>query len=156
MQESATKTTSGHDVPALGSQLCFALYSASRSMTAAYRPFLDDMGITFPQFLVLLVLWERPGVTMKELGEQLRLDYGTVSPIVARLRGHGLVDSVRNAQDGRAVALWATRATVPLQQRAGDMIQAVTDGVQYPGEQLTALRDQVNTLATRLDAYTTR
>lgn len=76
----------------LNAQLCFALYSTSRSMTAAYRPFLEEMNLTYPQYLVLLTLWERPGITMKELGEHVHLDYGTLSPLVQRLTANGLVE----------------------------------------------------------------
>lgn len=136
----------------LTSQLCFALYSTSRSMTAAYRPFLDAMDITYPQYLALLALWERPGVTMKELGEQLRLDYGTVSPVIQRLQTRGLVESIRSNTDRRAVHLHPTEAGLALQGQARAMIEAVLDTVGYPLDTVVALRDQVNALGTRLDA----
>ncbi|MEC3956777.1 MarR family transcriptional regulator [Nocardia sp. CDC153] len=136
----------------LNAQLCFALYSTSRSMTAAYRPFLDDMNLTYPQYLVLLALWERPGITMKDLGEQVHLDYGTLSPLVQRLQSRGLVESVRSATDGRAVVLHATEASRELQQGAQHMIQTVLDLVGVPVEEIETLRDQVKALGTRLDA----
>ncbi|WP_433715361.1 MarR family winged helix-turn-helix transcriptional regulator [Nocardia sp. CA-084685] len=142
------------DLLSLASQLCFALYSTSRSMTAAYRPFLEGMGVTYPQYLALLVLWERPTMTMKELGEQLQLDYGTVSPLVQRLQAHGLVDSVRSTNDRRAVELRATEAGRALQPRAREMIEAVMAEVGYPIEHLIQLRDQVNALGARLEAAT--
>ncbi|MEV5833275.1 MarR family transcriptional regulator [Nocardia sp. NPDC052112] len=140
------------DLLSLAAQLCFALYSTSRSMTAAYRPFLERMGVTYPQYLALLVLWERPAMTMKELGEQLRLDYGTVSPLVQRLQAHGLVESVRSTNDRRAVVLCATDAGRALQPQARQMIEAVMAEVGYPIEHLIQLRDQVNALGARLDA----
>ncbi|PXX58779.1 DNA-binding MarR family transcriptional regulator [Nocardia tenerifensis] len=143
---------SGHDLLSLANQLCFALYSTSRSMTAAYRPFLETMEITYPQYLALLALWERPGMTMKELGEQLRLDYGTVSPLIQRLQSHGFVESVRSAHDRRSVELRATEAGVALQHQAREMIESVMDSVGYPLDTLIALRDQVNALGERLDA----
>ncbi len=142
------------DLLALASQLCFALYSTSRSMTAAYRPFLEAMGLTYPQYLALLVLWERSAITMKELGEQLRLDYGTVSPLIQRLQAHGLVESVRSAKDRRAVELRATEAGRALQPQARQMIETVMAEVGYPIEHLIHLRDQVNALGGRLDAAT--
>lgn len=152
--DGATVTAGGTDTDllSLASQLCFALYSTSRSMTAAYRPFLDAMGVTYPQYLALLALWERPAMTMKELGEQLRLDYGTVSPLIQRLQAHGLVESVRSSHDRRAVELRATDAGHALRPQAEQMIEAVMAGVGYPVEHLIEMRDQVNQLGARLDA----
>ncbi|MFE2994495.1 MarR family winged helix-turn-helix transcriptional regulator [Nocardia sp. NPDC059246] len=121
-------------------------------MTAAYRPFLDDMNLTYPQYLVLLALWERPGITMKDLGEQVHLDYGTLSPLVQRLQSRGLVESVRSATDGRAVVLHATDASRDLQHGAQEMIRTVVDLVGVPIEDIETLRDQVKALGARLDA----
>ncbi|MFJ4651352.1 MarR family winged helix-turn-helix transcriptional regulator [Nocardia sp. NPDC088792] len=120
-------------------------------MTAAYRPFLDDMHLTYPQYLVLLALWEHPGITMKDLGEQIHLDYGTVSPLVQRLQTRGLVESVRSPNDGRAVVLHATEASRELQHAAQDMIHTVLELVGVPIEEIEALRDQVKALGLRLD-----
>ncbi len=150
----ATAGDPDHDLLSLTNQLCFALYSTSRAMTAAYRPFLDAMHITYPQYLALLALWERPGMTMKELGEQLRLDYGTVSPLIQRLQAHGFVESVRSAHDRRSVELRATEAGIALQRQAREMIESVMASVGYPLDTLIALRDQVNALGERLDALT--
>ncbi|UGT45712.1 MarR family transcriptional regulator [Nocardia yamanashiensis] len=119
-------------------------------MTAAYRPHLDAMDVTYPQYLALLALWEFPGITMKELGEHLRLDYGTVSPIIARLQARGLVDSVRSETDRRTVHLRATAAGRELQRRAQDMIESTMDAVGYPIETLIDLRDRINELGDRL------
>ncbi|MFI7667263.1 MarR family winged helix-turn-helix transcriptional regulator [Nocardia sp. NPDC049526] len=152
--DGATATVGGTDADllSLASQLCFALYSTSRSMTAAYRPFLEGMGVTYPQYLALLALWGRPAMTMKELGEQLQLDYGTVSPLIQRLQAHGLVESVRSSNDRRAVELRATEAGRALQPQARQMIEAVMAEVGYPIEHLVLVRDQVNALGARLDA----
>ncbi|MEV0709372.1 MULTISPECIES: MarR family winged helix-turn-helix transcriptional regulator [Nocardia] len=140
------------DLLSLAAQLCFALYSTSRAMTAAYRPFLDAMEVTYPQYLALLALWEQPGMTMRELGERLHLDYGTVSPLIQRLQAHGLVESVRSPHDRRAVQLRATDAGRALQDRARQMIESVLTEVAWPLETVIALRDQVNGLGARLDA----
>ncbi|WP_228566678.1 MarR family winged helix-turn-helix transcriptional regulator [Nocardia sp. SYP-A9097] len=121
-------------------------------MTAAYRPFLDEMNLTYPQYLVLLTLWERPGITMKELGEHVHLDYGTLSPLVQRLTANGLVESVRSPTDGRAVVLRATAASAELQPAAQHMIHAVLESVGLPLADIEGLRDRVNALGTRLDA----
>ncbi|WP_435590681.1 MarR family winged helix-turn-helix transcriptional regulator [Nocardia sp. bgisy118] len=139
------------DVLSLAAQLCFALYSTSRSMTAAYRPYLDAMRVTYPQYLTLLALWENPGMTMKQLADRLRLDYGTVSPLVQRLQARGLVESVRSSHDRRAVHLHATEAGLALKQQARQMIAAVLADVDYSIETVTELRDQVNALGARLD-----
>ncbi|MEV6774132.1 MarR family transcriptional regulator [Nocardia sp. NPDC051030] len=162
MQENPPSAPEGHRAGAdeeidyallsLSAQLCFALYSTSRSMTAAYRPFLDAMHLTYPQYLVLLALWERPGITMKELGEQIHLDYGTVSPLVQRLQTRGLVDSIRSAADGRAVVLHATEASIELQPQAQRMIETVLDRVGIPVADIEALRDQVKAFGARLEA----
>lgn len=137
---------------ALSSQLCFALYSTSRAMTAYYRPFLERMGITYPQYLVLLALWEQPGLTMKELGENLRLDYGTLSPLTKRLEAAGLIERTRGADDGRTLVLTPTAASKPLQSQAVDMIETALTEVGYPLDAVHDLRDHITEFTRRLDA----
>ncbi|MET7441478.1 MarR family transcriptional regulator, partial [Streptomyces sp. NPDC005568] len=100
------------EVPAgsllLDDQLCFALYAAQRALTAAYRPLLEDLGLTYPQYLVMLVLWERGETTVKDLAGALRLDYGTVSPLLKRLESAGLLRRERSARDERSVLVAPT------------------------------------------------
>src|SRR3989442_3417550 len=98
----------------LDDQLCFALYAASRAVTAAYRPLLAELDLTYPQYLVMLVLWERGSGTVKELGDALELDYGTLSPLLKRLEAAGLVHRERRPEDERSVrvALTAGRAAL--------------------------------------------
>src|SRR5258708_25930433 len=88
---------------ALDRQLCFALYAASRAVTALYRPLLDALGLTYPQYLVMLVLWEQESVLVKELGAALQLDYGTLTPLLKRLETHGLLRRERRAPHHTAV-----------------------------------------------------
>ena len=95
------------DALALDDQLCFALYAASRAMTARYRPLLDAVGLTYPQYLVMVVLWDEGPSTVRELGERLRLDSGTLSPLLKRLEGSGLVARERRADDERSVLVTA-------------------------------------------------
>ncbi|GAA4078625.1 MarR family transcriptional regulator [Streptomyces shaanxiensis] len=102
----------------LDEQLCFALYAAQRAVTAAYRPLLDELGLTYPQYLVLLVLWERGETTVKELAAALRLDYGTVSPLLKRLEAAGLVRRERSARDERSVLVAVTGEGERLRERA--------------------------------------
>lgn len=103
---------------ALDEALCFALYSASRALTGFYRPRLDELGITYPQYLVLLALWERDGVSVGALSERLRLDYGTLSPLLKRLQAAGLVRRERRAEDERSVTVSLTEAGLALRARA--------------------------------------
>ena len=86
----------------LDRHLCFALYSASRAMTAAYRPVLDELNLTYPQYLVLLVLWEEGRATVGRLGERLQLDSGTLSPLLKRLEANGFVRRERSSTDERS------------------------------------------------------
>jgi DNA-binding MarR family transcriptional regulator len=103
---------------ALEDQLCFALYAASRAVTALYRPLLEALGLTYPQYLVLLVLWERGAVPVKELGAALQLDYGTLTPLLKRLEAHGLLRRERRAEDERSVLITLTERGAELRDRA--------------------------------------
>lgn len=103
---------------ALDDQVCFALYAASRAVTGLYRPVLDTLGLTYPQYLVLLVLWERGQVPVRELGEALSLDYGTLTPLLKRLEAHGLLRRERSAKDERSVLITLTAEGTALRDRA--------------------------------------
>lgn len=92
----------------LDHQLCFALYSASLTMTKVYKPMLRELGVTYPQYLVLLALWERDEVTVSEVGERLFLDSGTLTPLLKRLEAQGLIARRRSAQDERQVIVSLT------------------------------------------------
>ena len=135
----------------LGAQLCFALYSTTRSMTASYRPYLEEMGLTYPQYLVLLVLWEHEELTVKELGQKMRLDYGTVSPLTQRLEASGLVERRQSAKDGRVTVLRATEASIELQPKALAMIGSILTDLGYEIKEIVALRDQLKEYRQRLD-----
>lgn len=102
----------------LDSQLCFALYSASHALTARYRPLLRDMDLTYPQYLVMLALWESGPVTVSQLGARLHLDSGTLSPLLRRLEASGLVNRVRQQQDERTVEVVLTAAGHRLREKA--------------------------------------
>lgn len=92
----------------LDDQLCFALYAASRAMTARYRPVLDEIGLTYPQYLVMIVLWDEGTPTVSELGERLRLDSGTLSPLLKRLEANKLITRSRRPDDERSVQIALT------------------------------------------------
>ncbi|WP_020674330.1 MarR family winged helix-turn-helix transcriptional regulator [Amycolatopsis nigrescens] len=102
----------------LEEQACFALYAASRAVTDVYRPLLSELGLTYPQYLVLLVLWERDSRPVKEIATALQLDYGTVSPLLKRLEANGLVARRRLADDERSVTISLTAQGAALRERA--------------------------------------
>lgn len=103
---------------ALEHQVCFALYSASRAVTAAYRPLLAPLGLTYPQYLVLLVLWERGSLPVRDIGAALHLDSGTLSPLLKRMEANGLVARRRSIDDERQVDVDLTAAGAALRERA--------------------------------------
>lgn len=102
----------------LDEQACFALYAASRAVTDVYRPLLTELDLTYPQYLVLLVLWERDNRPIKQIGAALHLDYGTVSPLLKRLETRGLVRRARQAKDERSVVVSLTEEGTALRERA--------------------------------------
>jgi MarR family transcriptional regulator, organic hydroperoxide resistance regulator len=96
------------DTPGLSAQICFDLYAASRAVTAAYRPALDELGLTYPQYLVMIVLWERGTCTVKDLADALLLDHGTLTPLVRRMEQRDLVTRRRGTRDERFVEVVLT------------------------------------------------
>ncbi|MFF4875788.1 MULTISPECIES: MarR family transcriptional regulator [unclassified Micromonospora] len=124
-------------------QVCFALYAASRALTDVYRPILDGFGLTYPQYLVLLVLWERPddAPTVSELGAELQLDSGTLSPLLKRLEGAGLVVRRRSARDERRVEVGLTEQGRALRQQLCDVPLRIAQATGLGIDELVALRD---------------
>ncbi|MEV7071224.1 MarR family transcriptional regulator [Streptomyces sp. NPDC093990] len=138
--------------PLLDDQLCFALYAAQRAVTAAYRPLLDELGLTYPQYLVLLVLWERGETSVKELAGALRLDYGTMSPLLKRLEAAGLVRRERAAGDERSVLVACTGRAEELRERAVRVPGALLEATALDGAEAARLREELRRLAQRADA----
>jgi DNA-binding MarR family transcriptional regulator len=134
----------------LEEQLCFALYAASRRMTATYRPLLDALGLTYPQYLVMLVLWERDALTVRELGERLRLDSGTLTPLLKRLEQAGLLGRRRRQSDEREVEITLTEAGHKLRERAADVPRCMAEKLCMSVETFKRLRDELKTLANQL------
>lgn len=102
-------------------QLCFRLYAATRALTQAYQPLLAPLGLTYPQYLVMLVLWEKDGLSVREIGERLYLDSGTLSPLLKRLEAMGLLQRVRSARDERVVEIRLTEKGLRLQEGAASI-----------------------------------
>jgi DNA-binding MarR family transcriptional regulator len=149
-QPRSTAPAAAGDWLALDRQLCFALYSASLAMTKLYKPLLEPLGLTYPQYLVMLVLWEQDGVTVSQLGERLALDSGTLTPLLKRLEAAGLVQRLRDASDerrvllqlsagGRALRAQARRVPALVAQAAGCELAEIGTLTQ----RLQALRQQL-------------
>ena len=136
----------------LENQLCFALYSASLAMTKLYKPLLDELGLTYPQYLVMLVLWEGDGLMVSELGQRLFLDSGTLTPLLKRLEASGLVSRMRDVQDERRVHIHLTSAGRKLRARAAKVPGCVLAASQCSIPELLQLTEQVRALRERLAA----
>lgn len=136
----------------LDHQLCFALYSASLAMTKLYKPLLEDLGLTYPQYLAMLVLWETDGVTVSELGQRLHLDSGTLTPLLKRLEAADLVSRLRDVQDERRVLIRLTAAGRKLKARAARIPGCVLQATQCELSEVLDLTRQVQALRDRLSA----
>jgi DNA-binding MarR family transcriptional regulator len=134
----------------LDHQLCFALYSASLAMTKIYKPLLEPLGLTYPQYLVMLVLWQADGVTVSRLGERLALDSGTLTPLLKRLEASGLVRRLRDATDERRVLLQLTPQGRSLKTRAGAVPQTMASATGCGLGELAALTARLQALRLRL------
>ena len=131
---------------ALDNQFCFALYSASHAMTKTYKPLLDKLGLTYPQYLVMLVLWEQDGILVKDIGARLFLDSGTLTPLLKRLEGNGLVARNRDPGDERQVRISLTAAGRTLRERARDIPSAVLCASKSEVAALARLRDELSAI----------
>ena len=138
---------------ALDSQLCFALYRASRAVQRSYQPFLIELGLTYPQYLAMLVLWEAEGpLTVGAVGERLHLDSGTLTPLLKRLEESGLVERHRDPADERRVNIALTPAGRTLRRRAERVPGQVFACYGLSLDEAVALRDTLNALSDQIDA----
>jgi MarR family transcriptional regulator, organic hydroperoxide resistance regulator len=134
----------------LDDQLCFALYSASRAMTAAYAPLLGELGLTYPQYLVMLVLWEHEGERVSAIGDRLALDSATLTPLLKRLEARGLIARKRSTADERVVEVFLTAEGKRLKRRAAEVPKCMLEKVQLSVADATRLRAQLNALIEQL------
>lgn len=136
----------------LDAQLCYALYAASRTMTSCYRPLLETIGLTYPQYLVMLVLWEDENISVGHLGQRLALESGTLSPLLKRLESAGLITRRRRPDDERSVQVKLTTDGWALRDQAVTVPPKVIEATGTPLPELLALRDSLQILTTRLRA----
>jgi MarR family transcriptional regulator, organic hydroperoxide resistance regulator len=139
------KPTDASDIsPEVTELLCFSLYSASHAFTQLYRPLLDHLGLTYPQYLVMLTLWHRNGRTVKELGKTLFLDSSTLTPLLKRLETAGLITRTRNPRDEREVLIHLTKKGVELHASASDVGRCIQEAVGFDAETVQAVKASVD------------
>ena len=148
----ASPLADADDWLALDQQLCFALYAASLAMTKTYKPLLAPLGLTYPQYLAMLVLWQCDGITVSQLGERLTLDSGTLTPLLKRLAALGLLQRQRDPQDERRVLLRLTAAGQALRAQALAVPQAIACATACDLQQISALAAQLTALRRQLGA----
>lgn len=136
----------------LSEQLCFAVYSAAHAFNRVYKPHLERLGLTYPQYLVMLVLWEQDGLTVKAIGARLGLDSGTLTPLLKRLEAAGLVSRRRDREDERAVRIGLTSQGRALRARAEDIPRALACAMGRSAPEIGRLRDEIAGLRDALEA----
>ncbi|MEA5257313.1 MarR family transcriptional regulator [Arcicella aquatica] len=134
------------DILKLENQVCFPVYALSRHITSLYRPHLEKMGLTYPQYLVMLVLWEHHQVTVKELGKKLWLDSGTLTPLLKRLIENGLVTKNRSGVDERLVDITITEKGKDLKEQALLLPYTLIKELETDEEQFLMLKAQIDKL----------
>lgn len=137
----------------LDNQLCFALYSASLEMTKLYRPLLEPLNLTYPQYLVMMVLWEKNGIPVKQLGAQLHLDSGTLTPLLKRLEKIEYLTRTRNPNDEREVIVTLTPSGVELEKTARQVPTGVACALGLEFDPFSKLLQQVKDARDRIRAY---
>ncbi|KAA0699824.1 MarR family transcriptional regulator [Neorhizobium sp. P12A] len=131
-------------------QLCFAVYATAHAFTRAYKPLLDKIGLTYPQYLVMLVLWEKGCLPVKTIGEQLDLDSGTLSPLLKRLEQSGLITRLRDPKDERQVIVSLTKTGAATRTEVDSIMMAMGNAVGYSMEDMASLRDRLHLLRANL------
>ncbi|MCK1545608.1 MarR family transcriptional regulator [Bradyrhizobium sp. 147] len=136
----------------LDNQICFAVYSAAHAFNRVYKPLLDRLGLTYPQYLVMLVLWERDDVPVRDIGEKLFLDSGTLTPLLKRLEAAHLVRRTRSSEDERQVLIALTPQGHALKDKARSVPQSILAASDCSASELVAMKDEIVALRDRLNA----
>lgn len=137
-------------MPRLDSQICFAVYSTLHAINKAYAPLLEKVELTYPQYLVMLVLWEGDDVTVKAIGERLHLDSGTLTPLLKRLEANGHIQRMRDPKDERQVRVKLTEAGKDLRRRAREIPGQIARAMGRPNEDLKAVRKELRRIRSAL------
>jgi len=138
-----------HEQLKLGNQFCFRLYTLSRLITQAYRPLLEPLGLTYPQYLVMMVLWEQDNMTVNEIGHRLMLDSNTLTPLLQRMERDGLVLRTHGIVDGRQTIVSLTKKGLHLEELAADIPKCMSQnwhGKELTVEELTSMVEGVDRL----------
>lgn len=137
--------------PKLENQICFPLYVIAKEITGLYRPFLDELDITYPQYLVMMVLWEGDGLTVTHIGEKLFLDSGTLTPLLKRLEAKGFIIRKRKKEDERVVEVFLAEAGQQLQKKACEIPGKIQQKIGIQPEELLHLKDTVLKILNKIE-----
>lgn len=135
----------------LDNQICFPLYVIAKEITGLYRPFLDEIDITYPQYLVMMVLWENDGLTVGHIGDKLFLDSGTLTPLLKRLEAKGLIIRKRKSEDERVVEIFLTDDGKQLQQRACEIPDKIQKRIGIEAKDLLELKKKVQKILNNIE-----
>lgn len=135
----------------LDNQLCFAIYAGTRQITKIYKPYLDGLGLTYTQYISLLVLWEEDKITVKNLGQKLYLDSGTLTPLLKKLETMKLIEKIRDKNDNRNVIISLTESGKKLKNKAFDIPNKVFSHIGLPMENVISLRDDLKIMLNSID-----
>ncbi|MEY8759292.1 MarR family winged helix-turn-helix transcriptional regulator [Chryseobacterium tongliaoense] len=135
----------------LGNQICFPLYAIAKEITGLYRPFLDELDITYPQYLVMMILWEKDGFTVNHIGEELFLDSGTLTPLLKRLENKGFIIRKRKKEDERVVQIFLTETGKALKQKACDVPAKILEKINVPIEDLLELKTSIHKILNKIE-----
>jgi DNA-binding MarR family transcriptional regulator len=136
----------------LDNQICFAIYSTAHTFNRVYKPLLDRLGLTYPQYLVMLVLWERDDVPVKDIGERLFLDSGTLTPLLKRLEAADLIKRTRSTEDERQVLIALTQQGQALREKARSVPQSILAASACSIGELSTIKNEIVALRDRLKA----
>ena len=137
--------------PKLENQICFPLYVIAKEITGLYRPFLDELGITYPQYLVMMILWDGDGLTVSHIGDKLFLDSGTLTPLLKRLESKGFITRKRKKEDERVVEVFLDEAGRQLQQKACEIPGKIQEKLGIQPEELLKHKDTILKILNKIE-----